>query len=687
MSSLLMQAAQCAAAEDGLQAPPAGSEGFVDKSALSPAANQALSQVRQAMVPPANRPSSPAASSKKKGPPLRRGKWTVEEEAYANRLIQEFKAGLLPLTDGTTLRTFLSKLLNCDPMRISKKFVGSNCIGKQVFRRRTADLNRLTPEQIQQSRAELSELERRFLERVAQTNRVKSNAVVGSGAGAGGPTGATMSTSVDVTTNPFDRNMMGGLAMQEQATPPWLQPPNNYRPGAGASLAAANLSGAANSRAAAAGRAMLGVQAQQQQQAYEAFKRQASGGTLHSMGGHHGQTSSSQQNSDLLAQLQRQASQSSLFGNSNNNLLAVARNGGLSSQALAQLAQNASAARLASLGSSGNLNARNSSMSNLLGVGGLSRDQLSKLAAHGSSTGLSSASLSNMMNRQNSFDALMSLDFQSLQSIDNLANLIQTGGGAGAGSNVPQAGMKNADFGNLGGGGGGGGSASGGDLSAAAQRFASSGRMSELLRTLSTNNVAGSSNQGSSANLSNLMKTMQQQGNSGSAADLFARSGGAASSVSLANLLRQDSSTGLSVLRMQEGLNNRNSSVDDFLSLMAAGDIPHQDPSLLNVPLMDQQQGGGAQAQGQLQQRQFSNAALANALSSRSLNGLANGGSNLGGVFGQGGNNQSQGNMNAMALAMAQAMGGGSFGQLSGSKRSSDDFGGADAPSPKRHNM
>jgi len=61
---------------------------------------------------------------------LRRGKWTTEEEFYANRLIYEFKLGLLPLTDGTTLRTFLSKLLNCDPMRISKKFVGQNCIGK-----------------------------------------------------------------------------------------------------------------------------------------------------------------------------------------------------------------------------------------------------------------------------------------------------------------------------------------------------------------------------------------------------------------------------------------------------------------------------------------------------------------------------------------------------------------------------
>jgi len=32
---------------------------------------------------------------------MRRGKWTTEEENYANRLIQEFKSGLLPLTDGT----------------------------------------------------------------------------------------------------------------------------------------------------------------------------------------------------------------------------------------------------------------------------------------------------------------------------------------------------------------------------------------------------------------------------------------------------------------------------------------------------------------------------------------------------------------------------------------------------------
>ena len=78
-------------------------------------------------------PGEPNDLKSIKKPSLRRGKWTVEEESYANRLIYEFKLGLLPLTDGTTLRTFLSKLLNCDPMRISKKFVGQNCIGKVFF--------------------------------------------------------------------------------------------------------------------------------------------------------------------------------------------------------------------------------------------------------------------------------------------------------------------------------------------------------------------------------------------------------------------------------------------------------------------------------------------------------------------------------------------------------------------------
>ena len=47
---------------------------------------------------------------------VRRGKWTHEESAYADRLIQDFEAGLLPLENGATLRAFLSKKLNCDPV-------------------------------------------------------------------------------------------------------------------------------------------------------------------------------------------------------------------------------------------------------------------------------------------------------------------------------------------------------------------------------------------------------------------------------------------------------------------------------------------------------------------------------------------------------------------------------------------
>jgi hypothetical protein len=64
---------------------------------------------------------------------LRRGKWTAEEEAYVARVIQDFNSGFLDAPAGTTLRTYLSEKLQCDPMRITKKFTGDACIGKRVF--------------------------------------------------------------------------------------------------------------------------------------------------------------------------------------------------------------------------------------------------------------------------------------------------------------------------------------------------------------------------------------------------------------------------------------------------------------------------------------------------------------------------------------------------------------------------
>jgi hypothetical protein len=318
--ALILQAAHSAALADGVAS--AGAAGSMNLMLLqkqtsggSPIAGQAPKKV---------------GGGKKKGPPLRRGKWTSEEEAYAGRLIQEFKAGLLPLTDGTTLRTFLSKLLNCDPMRISKKFVGSNCIGKQVFRRRTADLNRLTPEQIQKSRTELSELERRFLERVAQTNRVKSSGVGGGGGGTvppssgsdgdlpkkeaeheGGnaqfssfPGGNNLNTSANAHAN---------ANTQYPPSPPWLQPPLGYKQGAGAAMAA----GAGNSRAAAAGRALLAGFGRSN-------NNSQSGGTVGGLGSH-------DSSAGLLAALQHRASQQSM-----SNLFAS------QGSSMAQLAQSAS---------------------------------------------------------------------------------------------------------------------------------------------------------------------------------------------------------------------------------------------------------------------------------------------------------------------------------------------------------
>ncbi len=61
---------------------------------------------------------------------LKTGKWTFDEEQYANELIANFESGELDdCEEGTTLRAYLSRKLRCPPMRISKKFAGK-CIGK-----------------------------------------------------------------------------------------------------------------------------------------------------------------------------------------------------------------------------------------------------------------------------------------------------------------------------------------------------------------------------------------------------------------------------------------------------------------------------------------------------------------------------------------------------------------------------
>ena len=64
---------------------------------------------------------------------LRSGKWTIEEEAYANALIDVFENGYIEEKNGSTLRGFLAKKLHCSPMRISKKFSGKGKQKREMF--------------------------------------------------------------------------------------------------------------------------------------------------------------------------------------------------------------------------------------------------------------------------------------------------------------------------------------------------------------------------------------------------------------------------------------------------------------------------------------------------------------------------------------------------------------------------
>lgn len=83
-----------------------------------------------------NLKGSQKTESKKNGSKksLRKGKWTTEEEEYTEKVIQHFSSGLLTLPEGMTLRSYLAEKLNCDPMRITKKFAGSSCLGKRINR-------------------------------------------------------------------------------------------------------------------------------------------------------------------------------------------------------------------------------------------------------------------------------------------------------------------------------------------------------------------------------------------------------------------------------------------------------------------------------------------------------------------------------------------------------------------------
>jgi len=91
---------------------------------------------------------------------LRKGKWTAEEEEFTSKIIYYFNNGILQLPEGTTLRTYLADKLQCDPMRITKKFTGSQCLGKRLYHQ--CEVLQVTNSQVQAAMNELAQLEHRF---------------------------------------------------------------------------------------------------------------------------------------------------------------------------------------------------------------------------------------------------------------------------------------------------------------------------------------------------------------------------------------------------------------------------------------------------------------------------------------------------------------------------------------------
>merc|ERR1719343_1449674 len=159
---------------------------LVSESKSNPVKSGLVSTVASTSTVPApkvpERISTNTTTPKGKGTARRRGKWTVEEEEYVARVIQDFNSGFLNAPAGYTLRSYLSDKLQCDPMRITKKFTGESCIGKRVFHPAVRSAANATA--IDKAQTELDALERRWRRRLELQQRESAKKAAASAAAA-----------------------------------------------------------------------------------------------------------------------------------------------------------------------------------------------------------------------------------------------------------------------------------------------------------------------------------------------------------------------------------------------------------------------------------------------------------------------------------------------------------------------
>ncbi|CAI5732485.1 unnamed protein product [Peronospora destructor] len=104
-------------------------------------------------------------SARDRNVPVRFGKWSREEDAYLAKLIMLFQSGLLAeIETKTSLRSWLAQMLNCCPMRISKKQMhGHQFEGKAKYKRSSSKLDAMTQQQYNELCNELWQLRAEFL--------------------------------------------------------------------------------------------------------------------------------------------------------------------------------------------------------------------------------------------------------------------------------------------------------------------------------------------------------------------------------------------------------------------------------------------------------------------------------------------------------------------------------------------
>lgn len=92
---------------------------------------------------------------------IRSGTWTKQEEDYVHALIKEFRDGHLDINEGTSLRGFLAKMLDCKPKRISKKYGKTDYNGGHLY---TKNSQPISHQEMQERHMKLKQLELKYRE-------------------------------------------------------------------------------------------------------------------------------------------------------------------------------------------------------------------------------------------------------------------------------------------------------------------------------------------------------------------------------------------------------------------------------------------------------------------------------------------------------------------------------------------